>query len=73
MNDSYNFSKSVFANREIKFDDGSTWKIRGALSSLAYQQSNAPFEARQVFSCACLDDPQGKYSGIEAVMKVKYQ
>ncbi|KAF2785889.1 hypothetical protein K505DRAFT_261098 [Melanomma pulvis-pyrius CBS 109.77] len=58
----------------IRFGDGSYWKIMKALSSIAYQQANPPFEARQVFTCVCLKDPQQNYTGIkEAVMKVKYQ
>lgn len=67
--ENHGYSKSV-----IRFKNGSRWKIKEPLSERRYQQANLPFEARQVFACVCLEDPNGRYRGIqEAVMKVKYQ
>jgi hypothetical protein len=63
-----------FKEAIVRFEDRSLWKITEPLSSKEFQQSNPPFEVRQVFNCVRLDDPQGNHPGIEeAAMKVKYQ
>jgi len=62
-----------FLGTVIRLNGGSCWKLTKALSKIAYQQRQPPFEARQVFTCVCLEDPDHNYDGIkEAVMKVKY-
>ena len=59
---------------QIEFKDGSWWTLKKALSHVKYQQSNPPFEARQVFECVCTKDPNNYHTGVrEAVVKVKYQ
>lgn len=72
---------TLFGNGETEFlgvvmrlREGSCWKLTKALSNLAYQQANPPFEARQVFTCICIHDPEGRYTEVSlAVVKVKYQ
>ncbi|KAF2751240.1 hypothetical protein M011DRAFT_455281 [Sporormia fimetaria CBS 119925] len=69
-------SKHSFEGSIVTFQDGSRWKITKPLSQRAYQQNDAPFEARQVFTCVCIDDPNNAHSETdkrEAVMKIKYQ
>ncbi|KAF1828219.1 hypothetical protein BDW02DRAFT_260714 [Decorospora gaudefroyi] len=63
-----------YLNTILRLEDGSCWKMTKALSRVKYQQSNPPFEARQVFECVCIDDPNHAHTGVkEAVAKVKYQ
>jgi hypothetical protein len=67
-------SQSAFLGAIIRFADGSSWKIKKPLSDLKYQQGEPPFEARQVFECVCVEDPNGVHAAVgEAVMKVKFQ
>jgi hypothetical protein len=60
---------------EIPFEDGSWWKLTKELSPTKDQLIMAPFEARTVWLCECVEDPEGLYSGAEreAVIKIKYQ
>lgn len=45
-----------------------------ALSNLAHQQADLPFEARKAFDSICVRDPEGRYTDVKlAVVKVKYQ
>ncbi|KAI4612148.1 uncharacterized protein J4E87_010338 [Alternaria ethzedia] len=47
------------------------WRILAPLSTLEFQDDHSPCEARQVYTCVCLDEPW-KAIG-ECVVKVKFQ
>ena len=48
--------------------------MTNALSPVKYQQAEPPFEARQVFECVCVKDPNSAHiDAKEAVAKVNYQ
>ncbi|KAF2853488.1 hypothetical protein T440DRAFT_444385 [Plenodomus tracheiphilus IPT5] len=64
----------TYVGGTITFPDGSRWELTQPLSPLKYQQGTPPFEARQVFECICVADPEGKFSDQQkAVIKIKYQ
>ncbi|KAF2751243.1 hypothetical protein M011DRAFT_455284 [Sporormia fimetaria CBS 119925] len=68
--------ESSFLGMIVTFEDEFRWKIIKALSSLQSQRVIPPYEARQVLTCVCVEDPKGVYSEVdkrEAVMKIKYQ
>ena len=63
-----------YLGKVVAFEDGSWWRMTKALSHTKYQQSEPPFEARQVFECVCIKDPKNAHvDANEAVAKVKYQ
>lgn len=71
---SYEHPGPGFETAKVTMKDGSIWQIISALSNRAYQRFDPAFEARQVFTCVCVSDPEDKYRNIkEAVIKVKYQ
>ncbi|KAF2868630.1 hypothetical protein BDV95DRAFT_596962 [Massariosphaeria phaeospora] len=60
-----------FKGKIFTMSDGTRWQLLEPLSCLATQQVNPPGEARQVFSCKCLDPPWPDHG--DAVVKIKYQ
>jgi hypothetical protein len=58
----------------IRFRDDSCWEVTKALCDTKYQQGEPPFEARRVYECVCVEDPNNTYVEVKyAVLKVKYQ
>ena len=65
---------SFFEGLIVHLADKSQWEIMEPLSEPKYQDVIAPCEATQVFTCICVEDPQGAWTEVpEAVVKVKYQ
>lgn len=66
--------EAKFCGYSLKAADGTCWEITDLISRKKYQHQYAPFEATEVHSCVCKEDPHGKYLDVkDAVVKIKYQ
>ncbi|KAI4607423.1 hypothetical protein J4E83_009606 [Alternaria metachromatica] len=60
-----------YVGKMFRITDNSRWKILAPLSKLQFQDVHSPCEARQVYTCVCLDGPWKDLG--ECVVKVKFQ
>jgi len=60
-----------YVGKIFRIADNARWKILAPLSKLQFQDEHSPCEARQVYTCVCLDEPWKDLG--ECVVKVKFQ
>jgi hypothetical protein len=72
--DDFQKEPESYLGATIRFRDKSCWKLTKALCNTKYQQGEPPFEARRVYECVCVEDPENKFVEVKsALIKVKYQ
>ncbi|KAH6642940.1 hypothetical protein C7974DRAFT_386433 [Boeremia exigua] len=72
--DEHGINTGRLIGKTLTFPSGAVWRLTKALTPKIYQQSEPPFEARQVFECVCVCDPQNLYEEMkDAIIKIKYQ
>ncbi|KAI4912192.1 hypothetical protein J4E85_011126 [Alternaria conjuncta] len=68
---SLSLRNNPFVNRIFRLADKTRWKILKPLSLLEFQEDFSPCEARQVYTCVCLDEPWKDVG--ECIVKIKFQ